>query len=99
MKNGQNDVEVVNLPTCLDEGSIRVDGIGNAVIFDVVYREQFSGRFIDGNLADGKRLDPPSHKERKQNVAEARLVLSFHPVRHRQRVIHALRSSRCSLEA
>ena len=70
MKNGQNDVEVVNLPTCLDEGSIRVDGIGNAVIFDVVYREQFSGLFIDGNLADGKRLDPPSHKERKQNVAE-----------------------------
>jgi hypothetical protein len=38
LKNGENDVEVRNLPTCLDEGSIRVDGIGNAVIFDVVYR-------------------------------------------------------------
>lgn len=36
---GQNTIEVKNLPTCLDRDSIRVDGIGNATIFDVVYRE------------------------------------------------------------
>lgn len=39
LKEGQNDVEVANLPTCLEESSIRVDGIGNATIFDVIYRE------------------------------------------------------------
>ncbi|TDL17673.1 hypothetical protein BD410DRAFT_794144 [Rickenella mellea] len=37
LKDGQNDVEVTNLPTCLDQNSIRVDGIGNAIIFDVIY--------------------------------------------------------------
>ncbi|KAH8115713.1 hypothetical protein DFH11DRAFT_1301174 [Phellopilus nigrolimitatus] len=37
LKAGQNSVEVKNLPTCLEESSIRVDGIGNATIFDVVY--------------------------------------------------------------
>ncbi|KAH8115703.1 hypothetical protein DFH11DRAFT_1543173 [Phellopilus nigrolimitatus] len=37
LKDGQNSVEVKNLPTCLEESSIRVDGIGNATIFDVVY--------------------------------------------------------------
>ena len=39
LKDGQNDVEVKNLPTCLEEDSIRVDGIGNATIFDVIYRK------------------------------------------------------------
>ncbi|KAH8115721.1 hypothetical protein DFH11DRAFT_1834901 [Phellopilus nigrolimitatus] len=37
LKDGQNSVEVKNLPTCLEESSIRVDGIGNATIFDVIY--------------------------------------------------------------
>ncbi|KIM19584.1 hypothetical protein M408DRAFT_334339 [Serendipita vermifera MAFF 305830] len=35
---GQNEVEISQLPTVLDEDSIRVDGIGgNAVISDVIY--------------------------------------------------------------
>jgi septal ring factor EnvC (AmiA/AmiB activator) len=34
---GQNEVDIEKLPTCLEEDSIRVDGYGNAVIFDVVY--------------------------------------------------------------
>ena len=42
LKDGQNDVEIKNLPTCLEEDSIRVDGIGNATIFDVIYRESAS---------------------------------------------------------
>ena len=46
LKDGQNDVEVKNLPTCLEEDSIRVDGIGNATIFDVIYRKSQS----QGNL-------------------------------------------------
>lgn len=38
LKDGQNNLEIKNLPTCLQEDSIRVDGIGNATIFDVIYR-------------------------------------------------------------
>ncbi|KIM19585.1 hypothetical protein M408DRAFT_31098 [Serendipita vermifera MAFF 305830] len=38
LKAGQNEVEISQLPTVLDEDSIRVDGIGgNAVISDVIY--------------------------------------------------------------
>ncbi|KZS95443.1 hypothetical protein SISNIDRAFT_452048 [Sistotremastrum niveocremeum HHB9708] len=35
---GQNEVEVIHLPSVLDEDSIRVDGIGKDVIFDVIYK-------------------------------------------------------------
>ncbi|KZV96559.1 hypothetical protein EXIGLDRAFT_833529 [Exidia glandulosa HHB12029] len=37
LKAGQNDVVVSHLPSYLDEDSIRVDGIGSATVFDVVY--------------------------------------------------------------
>jgi hypothetical protein len=37
LKEGQNEVTIKNLPTVLDGDSIRVDGIGKAVVFDVVY--------------------------------------------------------------
>ena|ERR1700761_1046176 len=37
LKKGQNEVEINNLPTVLDQDSIRVDGFGSAVIFDVIY--------------------------------------------------------------
>ena len=47
LKDGQNDVEIKNLPTCLEEDSIRVDGIGNATIFDVIYRESVSRDKVD----------------------------------------------------
>ncbi|KZT61875.1 hypothetical protein CALCODRAFT_479632 [Calocera cornea HHB12733] len=34
---GQSEVQITKLPTCIDESSLRVDGLGNAVIFDVIY--------------------------------------------------------------
>ncbi|TDL15100.1 hypothetical protein BD410DRAFT_796682 [Rickenella mellea] len=37
LKDGQNDIEVKYLPACIDPDSLRVDGIGNAIIFDVIY--------------------------------------------------------------
>ncbi|KAG8746250.1 hypothetical protein FRC10_005499 [Ceratobasidium sp. 414] len=37
LKQGQNHVTVERLPSCVKEDSIRVEGIGEAVIFDVVY--------------------------------------------------------------
>jgi hypothetical protein len=40
LKKGQNEVTINNLPTVLDGDSIRVDGIGKAVVFDVVYSKR-----------------------------------------------------------
>ncbi|KAG8783180.1 hypothetical protein FRC12_020013 [Ceratobasidium sp. 428] len=37
LKEGQNHVTIERLPSCVNEDSIRVDGVGSAVIFDVVY--------------------------------------------------------------
>ncbi|CAE6427315.1 unnamed protein product [Rhizoctonia solani] len=37
LKKGQNHVHIERLPSCLNGDSIRVDGTGSAVIFDVVY--------------------------------------------------------------
>ncbi|KAG8731522.1 hypothetical protein FRC10_001657 [Ceratobasidium sp. 414] len=37
LKQGQNHVDIERLPTCVNEDSIRVDGTGAAIIFDVVY--------------------------------------------------------------
>ncbi|KAG8706093.1 hypothetical protein FRC11_008522 [Ceratobasidium sp. 423] len=37
LKKGQNNVHIERLPSCLNGDSIRVDGTGTAVIFDVVY--------------------------------------------------------------
>ena len=65
LKQGQNEVVIKNLPSVLDGDSIRVDGIGKAVIFDVVYSEKLhpssslvSSMFIDRN-ASGRRLAEP----------------------------------------
>ncbi|KAG8931697.1 hypothetical protein FRC02_002348 [Tulasnella sp. 418] len=37
LQTGQNEVIIERLPNVLDKDSIRVDGTGNAVIFDVIY--------------------------------------------------------------
>ncbi|KAF8676678.1 hypothetical protein RHS04_06421 [Rhizoctonia solani] len=37
LKSGQNHVRIERLPSCVNEDSIRVDGTGTAVIFDVIY--------------------------------------------------------------
>ncbi|KAG9051257.1 hypothetical protein FS837_010544 [Tulasnella sp. UAMH 9824] len=37
LEAGQNEVCITRLPSCLDSDSIRVEGVGNAVIFDVIY--------------------------------------------------------------
>lgn len=40
LKEGQNHVDIERLPSCINEDSIRVEGTGTAVIFDVVYHKQ-----------------------------------------------------------
>ncbi|QRV75875.1 hypothetical protein RhiJN_03890 [Ceratobasidium sp. AG-Ba] len=37
LKQGQNLIDIERLPNCINEDSIRVDGTGTAMIFDVVY--------------------------------------------------------------
>ncbi|KAG8932274.1 hypothetical protein FRC01_014805 [Tulasnella sp. 417] len=37
LETGQNEVCITRLPNCLESDSIRVEGVGNAVIFDVIY--------------------------------------------------------------
>lgn len=37
LRDGQNTVQVKNRPSGIDEVSIRVIGVGNATIFDVIY--------------------------------------------------------------
>lgn len=43
-QQGQNYVEIERLPSCINEDSIRVEGTGMAVIFDVVYHKQNSSQ-------------------------------------------------------
>ncbi|KAG8869797.1 hypothetical protein FRB98_002193 [Tulasnella sp. 332] len=38
LKAGQNEVHLEKLPNQVDQDSIRVEGLGNAVIFDVIYK-------------------------------------------------------------
>ncbi|CAE7211292.1 unnamed protein product [Rhizoctonia solani] len=42
LKQGQNHIHIERLPSCIEEDSIRVDGTGTAIIFDVVYHKPAS---------------------------------------------------------
>ncbi|KAF8609754.1 hypothetical protein BDV93DRAFT_465221 [Ceratobasidium sp. AG-I] len=46
LRQGQNHVDIERLPSCINEDSIRVEGTGTAVIFDVVYRRQKSSEIV-----------------------------------------------------
>ncbi|KAG8744401.1 hypothetical protein FRC10_010179 [Ceratobasidium sp. 414] len=64
LKAGQNHVDIERLPTCINEDSIRVDGTGNAVIFDVVYHNPH------------RQPSPPSSDDpHERAVAESRRAL------------------------
>ncbi|KAG8744400.1 hypothetical protein FRC10_010178 [Ceratobasidium sp. 414] len=64
LKQGQNHVDIEQLPTCINEDSIRVDGTGSAVIFDVVYHSPY------------RRPTPPaSNNPHQQAVDESHRVL------------------------
>lgn len=42
VQRGQNHVDIEQLPSCINEDSIRVEGTGTAIIFDVVYHKNSS---------------------------------------------------------
>ncbi|QRV76192.1 hypothetical protein RhiJN_04207 [Ceratobasidium sp. AG-Ba] len=66
LKTGQNHVDIERLPTCINEDSIRVDGTGNAVIFDVVYHSPYR-----------QPAQPSSDNPHEQAVAKARRALEL----------------------
>lgn len=41
LQDGQNTVKVTSLSSGIDKDSIRVNGLGRATIFDVIYRPYF----------------------------------------------------------
>lgn len=71
------------MPTCLIEDSIRVDGIGNATIFDVIYRKIIL--FLDSSkdLYKFPLPDPPPAYDHSQHDE------SFADLRARQRKVKA----------
>ncbi|KAG9119016.1 hypothetical protein FRC07_006179 [Ceratobasidium sp. 392] len=64
LKQGQNHVDIERLPTCINEDSIRVDGTGNAIIFDVVYHSP-----------NRQSNTPVPNDPHQQAVAESRRAL------------------------
>ncbi|KAG8809186.1 hypothetical protein FRC18_004661, partial [Serendipita sp. 400] len=64
LQSGQNEVDISQLPTVLDEDSIRVDGVGgNAIISDVIYHPPTS--------SDSDR----KHEEAVKELQQAKSVL------------------------
>ncbi|KAG9099450.1 hypothetical protein FS749_001257 [Ceratobasidium sp. UAMH 11750] len=66
LKQGQNHVTVERLPSCVKEDSIRVDGIGAAVIFDVVYHRPGPSPSTsnDETVSECRRIVEALRKER-----------------------------------
>ncbi|KAB5592339.1 Protein F37C4,5 [Ceratobasidium theobromae] len=66
LKQGQNHVHIERLPSCVNEDSIRVDGTGTAVIFDVVYHapQRQTTRSSNEAVATARRKLESVQKER-----------------------------------
>ena len=55
-QQGTNEVEITQLPSSLEEDSIRVDGIGNAIISDVIYHPPTSAQSNEQHTEALKKL-------------------------------------------
>ncbi|PVG03864.1 hypothetical protein CPB86DRAFT_778959 [Serendipita vermifera] len=70
LKAGQNELDISQLPTVLDENSIRVDGAGhNAIITDVIYHPP---AFDDARL---KHQDAVKELQKEKKALEQQLSL------------------------
>ncbi|KAG8719091.1 hypothetical protein FRC09_011628 [Ceratobasidium sp. 395] len=84
LKQGQNHVDIERLPTCINEDSIRVDGTGNAVIFDVVYHSPYnqsrvpkSGDYHQQAFAEASRTLESLRKEREVTKEQSNFLDSY----------------------
>ena len=55
-QQGTNEVEITQLPSSLEQDSIRVDGIGNAIISDVIYHPPSSSQSNEQHTEGLKQL-------------------------------------------
>jgi len=55
-QQGTNEVEITQLPSSLEQDSIRVDGIGNAIISDVIYHPPTSAQLNEQHTEALKQL-------------------------------------------
>ncbi|KAG8796900.1 hypothetical protein FRC17_007916 [Serendipita sp. 399] len=69
LKSGQNEVDISQLPTVLDEDSIRVDGVGSAVISDVIYHPPTS------NDSDKKHEEAVKELQKERSILEQELAI------------------------
>ncbi|KAF8605077.1 hypothetical protein BDV93DRAFT_470981 [Ceratobasidium sp. AG-I] len=80
LKRGQNHVNIERLPSCINEDSIRVDGTGTAIIFDVVYHAQpiqYSTTDSDEVVSERRRALEALQKERDIAKEQADFLGSY----------------------
>ncbi|KAG8867001.1 hypothetical protein FRB97_003599, partial [Tulasnella sp. 331] len=68
---GQNEVRIERLPSCLDKDSIRVEGLGNTVIFDVIYTAPTNAGLTVPNHNTGSDSDSNSGSDSDPAAAKA----------------------------
>ncbi|KEP48031.1 mucoidy inhibitor A [Rhizoctonia solani 123E] len=79
LKKGQNHVHIERLPSCLNGDSIRVDGTGTAVIFDVVYHapSYSSSSSDDESVTTARRTLETLQKERDVAREQSQFLASY----------------------
>ncbi|KDQ15818.1 hypothetical protein BOTBODRAFT_54316 [Botryobasidium botryosum FD-172 SS1] len=56
IKAGQNNIKIKNLPSCIDQDSIQVRGLGGATLFDVAFAAAKAKPFPPGYLQESEYL-------------------------------------------
>ncbi|KDQ59015.1 hypothetical protein JAAARDRAFT_192573, partial [Jaapia argillacea MUCL 33604] len=81
LQAGQNKIEIVGLPSCIDTESARVSGLGNARLFDVVCTvpdrppTSYGGSSEMIRLLEAKRTN--LEKEKRVREQEAEVMLTY----------------------
>ncbi|CAE6510291.1 unnamed protein product [Rhizoctonia solani] len=78
LKTGQNHIHIERLPSCIEEDSIRVDGTGVAIIFDVVYHKpEFTSDKVQETTATAQRKVEALQKERDVSREQADFLSTY----------------------
>jgi uncharacterized protein (TIGR02231 family) len=81
LQQGQNHVHIERLPSCVNGDSIRVDGTGSAIIFDVVHHApapaSHSNNLNDETIAAARRSLEALQKERDITREQSEFLTSY----------------------
>ncbi|EUC65209.1 mucoidy inhibitor A, putative [Rhizoctonia solani AG-3 Rhs1AP] len=80
LKKGQNQINIERLPTCLSEDSLRVQGTGTAIIFDVVYhtpasKSRYNYMQVDNDSSDEEDEEETKHYNAMESLKKQRTVV------------------------